>query len=148
MKHVIVALCGLLIMAGLAGCRNTDPASRGGAVTAADLVHHRYEIVSFNDEPIEADGDVAIEISFGENMHVSGKACNRFNGKGSVENGVLKAPNMVATKMFCADQRVNVLESALFGMLQTGAEVHLEGDRLILEGKDNTIVYTRRDLVQ
>ena len=70
MIRKLAMLCGLLMMGLIMGCKNTG--SQSSAVTAVDLMHHRYEIVSFNDAPVEVAGDVAIELSFGENMHISG----------------------------------------------------------------------------
>lgn len=148
MVRVFAILCGIVMMGLLMGCKNTDSGSQTSVVTAADLMHHRYEIVSFNDAPVEVAGDVAIELSFGENMHISGKACNRFSGQSSITNGVLKAPHLAATKMFCADELSNSLESTLFAMFGKGVSVSLDGEKLILKDGDNTIVYTRRDLMQ
>ena len=148
MIRAISLLCAILIMGALMGCKNTDSSGQDKTVTAADLMHHRYELVTFNNEAVPVAGDVAIEIAFGENMHVSGKACNRFNGNSSIENGVLKAPHLASTRMFCAEEKVNQLETALFGMLSTGAKVTIDGDKLILRDGDNRIIYTRRDLMQ
>lgn len=147
MIRKIAILWSIMLVGFVMGCRNTDSGSQV-AVTANDLMHHRYEIVSFNETPVEVAGDVAIELSFGENMHISGKACNRFSGQASVVNGVLKAPHLAATKMFCADELSNTLESTLFAMFTQGVAVNLDGDKLILRDGDNTIVYTRRDLMQ
>ena len=65
MIRTISLLCAILMMGALMGCKNTDSSGQDKTVTAADLMHHRYELVTFNNEAVPVAGDVAIEIAFG-----------------------------------------------------------------------------------
>lgn len=136
----------LVCLLGLGACKATGNAEK--ELTAQDLMHHRFEIVSLNNAPLSGQKDAPSEISFNEDMNVSGKACNRFRGKATLANGVITMPNAVSTKMFCAEDDLNKLETALFALLSQGATVSLEGERLTLSGKDTVIVFQQRDLVQ
>ncbi|EYI86888.1 heat-inducible protein, partial [Salmonella enterica subsp. enterica serovar Heidelberg str. N18413] len=39
------------------------------------------------------------ELSFGEDMTVSGKMCNQFTGEGKLSDGELKVKNLAMTRM-------------------------------------------------
>ena len=134
----------LALFLSLAACA----AGNSAALTAGDLQHRRFELVTMNGDPLFAQNDTSLELSFGENMHVSGKACNRFVGTATIEDNKLVMRNAASTRMFCAESKLNELEMILFAMLQKGAEVTLDKETLTLEGNGHTLVYARRDLAQ
>lgn len=136
----------LLSILALGACKPASATTK--ELTDQDLMHHRFEVVSLNEKPLSTQKDTPSEISFNEDMNITGKACNRFRGKATLAKGVLTMPNAAATRMFCAEEDLNKLESALFAMLSKGAKISLEGEQLVLSDKDNVITFTRRDLVQ
>ena len=134
----------LALFLSLAACVKGNSAT----LSAEDLQHRRFELVTMNGEPLFAQNDTSLELSFGANMHVSGKACNRFVGTAAIEGGKLVMRNAASTRMFCAESKLNELEMILFAMFQSGAEVTLDKETLTLEGNGHTLVYARRDLAQ
>lgn len=144
--RTIISLLSLSLLLGLSACSYFEGSGTPAAVE--DLEHHRYEARFLNNEKIDLQHDVASELSFGEDLHISGKACNRFAGKANLENGVLTAPNIAATRMFCAEESLNAMENALFTMFRKGGKVTIEGENLFLSDDENTITFVRRDLLQ
>lgn len=61
------------------------------------LVHHRFVLETVNGQDVPP-GVKAPELSFNEDMHISGSMCNQFTGKGSLSEGVLKAKKVAMTK--------------------------------------------------
>ena len=75
-------------------------------------------------------------------MLLYGAVCNRFSGQAKLQNNVLRAPLLAATKMFCINNELNALENNLFRMLEAGAELSLENDVLILRQGEHRLVYS------
>lgn len=124
--------------------------SSAGAPSAADLLHHRYVLTHVDGEEFTGLPDPRIpEISFNENMHISGQMCNRFSGQGELSaDGVLTVKQMVSTKMLCVNPKLNKLESTISKMLMDGAQLTLSGENLIVRQGENELIYVRKDLVK
>ncbi len=146
-------LAALLALA-LYGCAKASPARLAddrypeyadAADKKAPLPQGRFFLQSV--DGLEFDGkERPVEIAFVQDaakgtLRVSGSVCNRFAGQGRLEQGRLTVKQMVATKMFCADQERNALESALFQYLEQGAELFHEGGMLVLRGKGRELHY-------
>jgi len=144
MKQLLLFTLVVLSLS-LAACKSGKD---DAMLTANDLVHRRFELVTMNGDPVSEQNDTSLELSFGENMRVSGKACNRFAGTATLDKGVLTMRNAASTRMFCAESRLNELETILFAMFEKGAEAALDKDTLTLKGNGHVLVYARRDLAQ
>lgn len=78
-----VALIALSLLT--AGC-----VSNGKMFVNRDqLQHHRFVLESVNGKPVTGE-TTQPELSFGENMTVSGSMCNHFTGKGKLSDGELR----------------------------------------------------------
>lgn len=129
MKHwlwVLVTLIGLLTFTP--GC--TSGPSLDGTWTATSA------------RPQTLVADAAITITFA-NGQVSGNAgCNHFGGAYSVSGGILKAPQLGTTLMFCGGPR-GEQEVWFLAVLSSSPTVSVEGDTLILTGTASTVTFRR-----
>lgn len=130
----------------LSACAGASGPGAGGPVYS-DLAHHRYVLESVDGKPFAA-ATHAPDIEFNENFHISGRACNRYTGRGTLENGVLTVPRMASTKMLCPNEALNAFEPLFASMLAAGAELELDGNTLTLRQGGHVLVYTLRDWVR
>ncbi|MBK4715587.1 MULTISPECIES: heat shock protein HslJ [Tenebrionibacter/Tenebrionicola group] len=137
----------MLAAAAISGCTGT---MNNAQIGAERLQHHRYVLQSVNGSPLGELNQPARqpEISFGENLHVSGAMCNRFMGQGKLTGDILKVDGMASTRMMCAEPQLNALDKIIGTMLNNGARISLSDKQLTLKDADNTLVYTLADLVQ
>lgn len=82
MKKVVTLIALSMLMAG---CVSNGKVS----VNREQLQHHRFVLQSVNGKAVTATNNPP-ELSFGENMTVSGKMCNQFHGQGKLSDGELK----------------------------------------------------------
>ena len=129
----------LLALPLLAACNSGESTSSGEPVEA-DLVARRYVLQKVNGEAFSSERTP--EIVFGEGMRISGQVCNRFNGNGSLEKGVLTVPTMASTMMLCADQKLNQLEKDFAAMLRDGADLRLAERTLTISRGETALEYT------
>ena len=137
-KFAVLLATGML----LSGCVYNSKVSTG----AAQLQHHRFVLTSVNGQTLDPQGK-PLELSFGEDMHVSGNMCNGFSGKGSISDGELQVKTLAMTRMLCSDSPRNTLDQTLSTMLRDGAQVDLTENQLTLATADQTLVYKLADLV-
>lgn len=129
----------------LAGC--AQPADKG-SVTAQDLQHHRFVLESVDGKPLDVKNSKrSPELSFGENMHISGAMCNRFMGQATLENNTLKVKGLGMTMMLCVEPQLNDLDHRINDMLTSGAKVSLANQQLVLKSGQHTLTYKLADLV-
>ena len=129
----------------LAGC--AQPADKG-SVTAQDLQHHRFVLESVDGKPLVVKNTKrAPELSFGENMHISGAMCNRFMGQATLENNTLKVKGLGMTMMLCVEPQLNDLDHRINDMLTAGANVSLANQQLVLKSGQHTLTYKLAVLV-
>lgn len=146
MKKILTAALGALL---LTGCGQTT--GNTVKVSPEALMHHRYVLESVDGKPFSSQQPInkrAQTLSFGENLHISGKMCNSFSGQGVLNDNVLKVSQIAMTRMFCTNSQLNQLDQTIGKMLMGGANITLENDKLILKANGNTLVYQRQDLVQ
>lgn len=127
----------------LAGCAQSGDKT---TVTAQDLQHHRYVLQTVDGKPLTGIKRLP-ELSFGENMHISGAMCNRFMGQATLEGNTLKANGLGMTMMMCAEPQLNQLDRMINDMLTSGAQTSLEEQKLTLKTSQHTLVYKLADLV-
>ncbi|WP_336295311.1 heat shock protein HslJ [Cronobacter dublinensis] len=138
-KNLIPLLAGM----ALAGCQSTSSSSH---ITRETLQHHRYVLQTVNGAPLDATRRVP-ELSFGEQMHVSGSMCNRFMGQGELHGDTLKVNGLASTRMLCAEPQLNELDKLIGEMLSQGATVSVEKQQLTLHYRQYTLVYKLADLM-
>ncbi len=63
--------------------------------------------------------------------------CNRFFGKYSIENGILRFENLASTKMYCMETMP--IEDAFFKAIYLVRNLGHDGDRLVLRSDDDLI---------
>jgi heat shock protein HslJ len=135
----IAAYC--LLCAALSACaahRRAADENAGGPVLE-DLAGRVYYLVSMDGRSFE--GGNAPELGFTREGRVVGRACNRFSGAAKIANGTLTAKNAAATRMACFQPFLNELEQLVFGMLENGARINLDGSRLTLARDGHALVY-------
>ena len=138
MKNVVTLIALSLLMAG---CVSNGKVS----VNREQLQHHRFVLQSVNGKAVTAANPP--ELSFGENMTVSGKMCNQFHGQGKLSDGELKVKDMAMTRMMCADPQLNALDGIVSEMFKQGAQVDLTADQLTLATAEQTLTYKLADLM-
>lgn len=136
----------LVACSALMGCAQGDNANTGAS--AEQLQHHRFVLESVDGKPLTLPGNSQRQpsIDFGEKMHISGAMCNRFNGQGQLNDGVLTA-RLASTRMMCVEPQLNELDNLLGQMLAAGAHVSVTNDRLTLKNAQHTLVYKRAEWV-
>ena len=139
-KTILTAF-GVLALLSLAACQSDD----SKPLEAKDLLHHNFVLVSIDDKPFS--GDKAPSIEFNENFHVSGAICNRYVGKGELQNNTLTVPNMASTKMICNDKVLDELEVSMGRMMVTGAKVTFKDNTLTLEDDKQKLTFVLKDAV-
>lgn len=145
MNNKKLTLCLLAATMMLAGCVSSG--TKKVTVQKEQLVHHRFVLETVNGQDVPP-GVKAPELSFNEDMHISGSMCNQFTGKGSLSEGVLKAKKVAMTKKLCTDPQLNQLDATLSKMLHNGAQVDLTADQLTLADDSDSLIFKLADLVQ
>lgn len=135
-----VALIALSLLT--AGC-----VSNGKMFVNRDqLQHHRFVLESVNGKPVTGE-TTQPELSFGENMTVSGSMCNQFTGKGKLSDGELRVKDLAMTRKMCANPQLNELDNTISQMLSNGAQVDLTANQLTLATAEHTLMFKLADLV-
>lgn len=125
------------VVALLCGCSGS---ALGGAVTANDLLHKEFALQTVNGTAFVVK-DNTPTIAFLSDMQVVGSMCNRFFGKGSLKDDVLRVDPMGASMMMCPDENLMQLEMNFFKMMAAGVTVRLEGSKLTLEQGGSIFTY-------
>lgn len=144
-----------VILLSLAGCQSepdrqsapgSPPPSAGGSsgLTKEFLMNQKFVLVQINgaDYTGSADQEMpAPTLEFDNDFLVSGRFCNTFRGGGKLVDDVLKVETLASTRMLCADQTLNQLETRFFQMLGSGATLSMSGDRLFFKQGDSVMVF-------
>jgi len=117
------------------------------AITQQDILHHRFVLVSVDGKDFSAKEPVP-SIEFNEGLRIYGAVCNRFRGQGRLVGNVLTVEQLASTKMLCADPDINELENLLTRMLSEGAELRLDGQRLMVRQGEHELLYKLSDWVR
>lgn len=138
-KKVTITLLAAGMM--LAGCVSTSNVT----TQPEQLQHHRFVLESVNGKNVTS--QKPLELSFGENMHISGNMCNQFTGDGKLSDGELKVKKLAMTRMMCTDPQLNQLDNTLNAMLHDGVQVDLTENQLTLGTSHDSLVYKLADLM-
>ncbi len=109
------------------------------AVGEADLIGKKFVLISVDgaDFPLEP----RPYVEFGAGMALSGRMCNQFRGPSSLEDGIVRADEIVSTRMMCSREELSKLESKFFDLLKTGLVLRLEDHDLIMQDNGNEFVF-------
>nr|WP_309578241.1 heat shock protein HslJ [Scandinavium hiltneri] len=140
---ITIKMTVALLAAGmmLAGCVSTSDVT----TQPEQLQHHRFVLESVNGTNVTS--QKLLELSFGEDMHISANMCNQFTGEGKLSDGDLTVQKLAITRMVCTDPQLNKLDSTLKTMLRDGVQVDLTEDQLTLATSNDSLVYKLADLM-
>lgn len=138
---------------------NSDPArepaeapapSAGGpsGLTKEFLMNQKFVLVQVNEADYTRGVDEempAPTLEFDADFLVSGRFCNTFRGGGTLDHDLLTVETLASTRMLCADQNLNQLETIFFQMLRNGAALSMDGDRLFLKQGDYVMAFRARN---
>ncbi|MCO6548456.1 MAG: META domain-containing protein, partial [Gilliamella sp.] len=123
----------------LSGCSDSS------TLQETDLMHHRFVLTKVNGQDIPLDDQA--ELIFGENMKITGKMCNHFSGKVTLDNGSIKGSGIVMTKMLCNDDQLNQLDYIIENLITEGTKINLKNNQLTLKNNNNELIYQLKDLM-
>ena len=111
-------------------------------LTEKFLINQKFSLKKINEADFTDSAALGTpQIEFGQGFMVSGKVCNNFRGPGQLADGKLKVPAMASTRMACADEVFGQLEQRLFSMLESGADISMNGSFLILKQGETTLIF-------
>lgn len=124
------------------------PSGPTSGLTEAFLTHQKFVLKKINHADFNnAAGLGAPTLEFGDGFMVSGKICNNYRGPGQLADGRLTVKAMMSTRMACPDTAYGQLENRFFSMLESGAEISMNGPYLTLSQGDSVLTFeadTRR----
>mgnify|MGYP003393300815 CR=1 FL=1 len=98
--------------------------------TASNLNGKIFKLVSYNGSTISAGGTYTLAF---DNGRLSAKFCNSMSGNFVLDGGLLKAPNLASTLMYCGTPSNLMDIETLFGsMLGYGALIYQSGNQIVL----------------
>ena len=139
MKKTIFILPLIATALTISGCNKSNN------VKDTDLMHHHFVLVKANGQEIAS--DKYAELEFGENMTITGKMCNLFSGKVTLNNNIIKGDGLAMTKMVCPEGELGKLDAIIEDLIVKGAKIELTKDQLILKNEDNELTYKLRELM-
>ena len=139
MKKTIFILPLIATAFAISGCNKSNN------VKDTDLMHHHFVLVKANGQEIAS--DKYAELEFGENMTITGKMCNLFSGKVTLNDNVIKGAGLAMTKMICPDGELGKLDAIIEDLIVKGAKIELTKDQLILKNEDNELTYKLKELM-
>lgn len=111
------------------------------AATADDLKDTSYILIRVDGE--EYGTEPRPRIVFDEHLSVHGKVCNGFRGQAVLEDGVLRAGQVISTRMLCVNNDLSLLETRFLRLLDSGLKPSVDGENLILRGDDAELVFRK-----
>lgn len=136
----------LLFVAVLCACAplaDRDQGDKGAALLADALRGRSFVLSELDGAPFKTALRPA-ELTFGEDLRLSGALCNRFSGQAELQGGLLRAEQLLSTRMLCLDAGLSALEADFLRLLRQGAELSLQGEQLTLRGAGRSFVYRPR----
>lgn len=122
----------------------SDAPGESSGLTKEFLMNQRFVLIQIDDAAYTASSDQGIPaptLEFDGDFMVSGRICNTFRGGGELVDGVLTVKILATTKMLCGDPNLNQLETIFFQMLEGGAELTMNGDRLYMKKGGSTLIF-------
>jgi len=144
-KRTLVTLAAIALFG--AGCAPATPTSNMPTANAdvASAIQGNWKMDSFYPtgaiSPTQVT-DLGLTVSF-DGTKMTGKVCNNMSGNYTVDtNGVLKAPLVISTKMFC-EGSAGQAESNFEGSLTDGFKASITNDMLTLTSDKVVIHFVR-----
>ncbi|KII75596.1 META domain-containing protein [Vibrio renipiscarius] len=115
-------------------------------ITAADLQHHNWSLVSVDGKAIVTEeGQAAPNLEVGEKMTANGNAgCNNFFGQAELKNNQFRIEKMALTMKMCMGESMNV-EQAFSQTLSDWSDMALTKDSLVLTNDVHTLTFKLSD---
>lgn len=140
MKRLFFLLC--TTMAFFSACSSLPLRDRTPhQATTKDLAGKRFVLSMFDGNTVQVEEGEGYELSFNDSMQISAKGCNRFFGKATLENGILKAPQAASTRMYCAESFANNMDTILSSLFENGSQVIMERGKLKLSVDGHALTY-------
>ena len=119
-----------------------SPIEEGEAPTAGRIAGE-WNIETVGGETVGP--DIRATIAFGEDGGFSGRLCNAYRGRYTLDGASISLGNAAATLMACPEPQAT-LERALFAALPQAAgwRIGEDGALLVLDGDDTTLIRARR----
>jgi|GEM_PF-66943 len=121
-----------------------DAAGESSGLTKEFLMNQRFVLVQIDGAAYTSGSDQAIPaptLEFDNDFLVSGRICNTFRGGGELVDSVLTVKTLATTRMLCGDPNLNQLETSFFQMLESGAALSMNGDRLYVKKGGSVLIF-------
>jgi|SRR3989344_1144862 len=106
--------------------------------SVSDLYGSIFRMTSYNGNAIPTDSKYALSF---ENGSLSAKFCNSISGNFVLDGNLIKANNLISTKMYCATpSNLMEIESAFVSMLNFGATIYQSGNKIIMSHSKGTVM--------
>lgn len=140
-KTLLAAITLPLVMTACAS--NGDDVKQ---ITAQDLQHHNWELVSVDGKQVTVEGrQQAPRLEIGENMMANGNAgCNNFFGQGELKDNQFRVEKMGMTMKMCIGDIMDV-EQAFSQTLSEWSDMTLTKDSLELKNDVHTLTFKLSD---
>ena len=138
----LLAAVALPIM--MTACASNDSGEK--QITAQDLQHHNWELVSVDGEMIPSgEGHKKPRLEIGEKLMANGNAgCNNFFGQAELKNNQLRIAKMGMTMKMCIGESMN-LEQTFSKTLSQWSDITLTKDSLVLMNETHTLTFKLKD---
>jgi len=115
-------------------------------ITAQDLQHHNWELVSIDGEAIVADSrQNPPRLEIGEKMTANGNAgCNNFFGQAELKDNQFRIEKMGMTMKMCVGDAMDV-EQAFGQTLSDWSDMTLTQDTMVLKNDVHTLTFKLND---
>ncbi|EJO3994482.1 META domain-containing protein [Vibrio vulnificus] len=115
-------------------------------LTAQDLQHHNWELVSIDGNAITInEHQQAPRLEVGENMMANGNAgCNNFFGQAELKDNQFRIEKMGMTMKMCIDDAMGT-EQVVSQTLSNWSDITLTKDSLVLKNSNHTLTFTLKD---
>ncbi|HDY8226993.1 TPA: META domain-containing protein [Vibrio vulnificus] len=115
-------------------------------LTAQDLQHHNWELVSIDGNAITInEHQQAPRLEVGENMMTNGNAgCNNFFGQAELKDNQFRIEKMGMTMKMCIDDAMST-EQVVSQTLSDWSDITLTKDSLVLKNSNHTLTFTLKD---
>ncbi|AIW13792.1 META domain-containing protein [Vibrio europaeus] len=115
-------------------------------ITAQDLQHHNWELVSIDGEAVVADSrQNPPRLEIGEKMTANGNAgCNNFFGQAELKDNQFRIEKMGMTMKMCVGDVMDV-EQAFGQTLSDWSDMTLTQDTMVLKNDVHTLTFKLND---
>ncbi|EGA65623.1 META domain-containing protein [Vibrio brasiliensis] len=115
-------------------------------ITAQDLQHHNWELVSIDGKDIVLEGrQKAPRLEVGEKMTANGNAgCNNFFGQAELKDNQFRIEKMGMTMKMCVGDVMDV-EQAFSQTLSDWSDMTLTNDSMVLKNDVHTLTFKLSD---